>query len=453
MSKIIKLSLLSTIICLTLAVGIVVLAQEDQNTTAVEEVALDETVKPEDLEVKEQKVLPGNSFYVFKDWGRKVKLFFTFNKVKKLELENKFANEKLIELKQLTEQGVSSEIIEEATENYKKAMEKIKERTDKIKEKAAENEGVDKFLDKFVKQQILHEKILGKLENQVPQEVFEKIKEAREKHLEKFGEVMTKLENREEKIKERLEDAIKERGGSEFKNFKNLEILKNIEEKLPEKAKEAVQIVEQNILGKLLTDLQKMTPEQQEKFNEYINTISGSKEKQLEVLENLKAGIQNLPTTPQTIKLREKLEEGKTKIFERIEEKIEKLNCPKWTAPNSSFCAEGKMIIEKDAQTGCPLPPKCIILGKPPISSETSENSGVCTMEWSPVCGKDKKTYSNKCLAKLAGIEVAYEGECKECQEDSDCPEFKCPARLTPAQCANIEVKCVEGECVTSTLK
>jgi len=38
----------------------------------------------------------------------------------------------------------------------------------------------------------------------------------------------------------------------------------------------------------------------------------------------------------------------------------------------------------------------------------------VCITIWEPVCGVDNKTYTNKCWAEEAGIEIATDGVCQD---------------------------------------
>ena len=427
--------------------GLTVLAQEAP-TEVPEAVNLDEDIQPEDLEVGEPRLLPDSPFYFLKNWGREIQSFFTFNPVAKAELKLKFANEKLIEAKKLVELKKDPKIIKLATENYQQEIEKIKNQADKIKEKAKENPKVESFLDKFIHQQTLHQKLLDRLETQVPPQAFEKIKECRERHLERFQDVMLKLEDRKEKITEKLDKILEMQKGSRFKEFKNLEVLKNLEEKVPEETKEAMRKAQENCLKRLQGDLEKMSPEDQEKFKKYTEKISGEKEKHLEILENLKSEIKAVPETPKVLELKEKLEEGKIEIIEKIEKKLEKLDCPLWVPPAPGFCKEGRVIIERDPETGCPLPPKCII----PSEVEIPEKPEVCITLWDPVCGKDGKTYSNECFAKLAGVEMDYKGKCKEkeCQTDADCPQPLCgpvmPGRPQPL-CIGVKSKCIEGKC------
>ena len=340
-------------------------AQEATEISAdVEEaVEADENIQAEDLGISEPRILPDSPFYFLKNWGREIRSFFAFNPITRVELREKFANEKLVELKKMVEEKKSAEMIKKAAEGYQKEVEKTKEAADKIKQKAEENERVGEFLDKFTKQQILHQRILQKLENQVPSEAFEKIKEARERHLESFGEVMNKLEDRTEKVKEVLEKNMEEIKGSIYKNFKNLEILLELEEKVPERAKEAIQSTQENALKRLRGDLEKMSSEDQEKFNEYIREISGEKERHLEILENLRQEVKKIPGIPEAFKLEEILEEGRVKIMEKIEEKTREINCPEIERPAPDFCKEGRIIVKKD-EKGCIVSFECLIPGK-----------------------------------------------------------------------------------------
>lgn len=360
MTKFSKLCL--ALVTCFLGIGLFVFAQEAPLPEVTEAVNLDEDIQPEDLGVGEPRILPDSPFYFLKNWGRGIQSFFTFNPVKKAELRLKFANEKLMEVKKIVQKTQNPEIIKKATENYQQEVERIKNQVEKIKEKARENPQVETFLDKFIHQQILHQKLLQKLETQVPPEALEKIKEAREAHLERFQEVMLKLEDRKEEITEKLDKILEEQKGSQFKEFKNLEVLKNLEEKVPEEAKEAIKQAEENALKRLQGDLEKMSPEDQEKFKEYLDKIGGVKEKQMEILENLKEKLEEAP------EIQRKIIQSRDRILERVKQKG---------------------------------------VGEP----------AVCITLWDPVCGEDGKTYSNECFAKLAGVEVAYKGGCEEAKE------------------------------------
>jgi len=245
MAKIVKFTLTAAIICLGITAASFSFAQDSTNidTTAA---TTDEQISAQDLGVSNPTLLPNNPFYFLKEWVRSTRLAFTFNNVKKVELENKFSNEKLVELRKMTENKVAPEKIKKATENYQKSVEKIKNIADKIKDTAENNPEVNKFLEKFTNQQVLQEKILQKLQTQVPEAVFEKIKEAREQHLERFKDVMTKLEENKDKIVEKLKNALQ--NGDES----NTEILEKIKEKMPEAVQQKIEAIKTNIVNKVI---------------------------------------------------------------------------------------------------------------------------------------------------------------------------------------------------------
>jgi hypothetical protein len=310
-----------------------------------------------------------------------------------------------LELKKLAEKTENRKVLEKATRNYQSEIERMKKLADRVKDK----EKIEPFMDKYIRHQVLHQKVLEKLEEQVPPEVFEKIKEARERHLEKFKDVMLKLEDKD-KIPERLERALEKAKGSEFKEFKHLEILRRIRERVQddEEGKEAFEKAEERVLEKLKGKLETLPPEKRVRMRHFIEKLPGDKEKQLEILEDLRDRLKDKK------EIREQLEEGREGLLERLMERkrevLEARGCPEWISPGPGFCKEGRIVIKRD-EKGCPLSPICVTPEQ--IQEKIQDKKGVCTQLWDPVCGKDGKTYSNKCFARIAGVEIDHRGICE----------------------------------------
>lgn len=375
---------------------------DESENTAEKDISLDENVEAIDLGIKDPGMLPDSRLYFLKNWGRDIRSFLTFDKVKKAELKSKYANEKLLELKKLSELNRDPEIIKKAIKNYEGEIGDIETISRKIKDKASDNPDVDKFLNKFTEHQVLHHRVLQKLEDQVPEQALERIREAREEHLVRFGEVMSHL-TKEENIGEKLEDNLERVKGSKFKDFKNLEILKELEDKVPEKAKEAIREVGESRLIKLKEKVEGLSIEDQKKFEDYAQRIYGEKEKQLEILDDLKSELKERP------EIIDKLDDARSRIIRRLPAEIRTRNCPEIISPTVDFCRDGRIIPEKD-EKGCLVKFRCVT---PTDAVRPIERKLDCITLWNPVCGTDGKTYSNSCFAGVAEVEIAYQGICK----------------------------------------
>jgi len=390
---------------LIFALGSITFAQESSPPLAppessLPEVTQDEEVLPQDLGISEPKILPDSPFYFLKNWARKIRLFFAFNKVKKAELRLRIANEMLIEAKKLVEMKKDPRLTEKVLENFQNEIGKISEQS---------GENLKQFSEKLLHQQILHQLILQKLENQVPPEMHEKIKTHRERHLERFAQVIQKVETKEN-IAERLKSELEKVSGGELKNFKNLEILEKIKEKMPEEVK--VKIEE-----KIEAQSEKIIKEESEnKELTLVGTIQECKWTMEEFCERNEGKCYCIETN-EGCKILCATKEQKERLKDLVNKKV--------------------VLIGVNTQVSSTRMCPCYLAY---TGIEEIKNAVFCPMVWDPVCGKDGKTYSNECFAKVAGVEIEYKGTCKErgCEKDEDCPQPRCPG---------VKSKCIGGKC------
>lgn len=208
-----------------------VLAQDaatDEMPAAAEEIIA------ADLGVQEAGLLPTSRFYFLKEWRRGISRFFTFNPVKKAELDLKIADEKAAEL--LEVEKIAPEETEAALKNYEKAQERLKETLERVEE-TSENPNVDRLLEKLADRTVKHAQLFDELSRKAEHDTLKSIiQNIRARMMETAGDASEKDEP--EKFAEKIGKALESVKGGELKNLRALEIIDELEEAAPEDLKE-----------------------------------------------------------------------------------------------------------------------------------------------------------------------------------------------------------------------
>lgn len=258
---------------------------------AQDEAVLDENVTAVDLGIEEPTLLPDSPFYFLKEWQRGIGNFFTFNSVKKTERYLEQANEKLIEAQKIAEKTGNEEIAVKAMEKYQKAVEKTGNRIEKIKEKQKDNPDYQVLLDKYTEDGFNQHRVMSVLQNrfrEIPKEAQNRIEGVREAVSVKLGEVLEAVDG--EKMDERINRVTVRIEGGDLKQIKNLEVLKELESKLPESALPAILRAQENATERLKEKIEAIpVNEREERLSDYMETVSGNETRHLEILEDLKS--------------------------------------------------------------------------------------------------------------------------------------------------------------------
>jgi len=247
-------------------------------------VEIDEDITATDLGIEEPKMTSINIFYPLKNLFNNIKIALTADPVKKAEMRLDIANEKLIEAKKLTEEINKPEEAIKAINSYQREISKSVKGIENIaqKDQAKAQALSDKIIDNSFKQQKLIDSLEKKLDVKYSNDLYE-AKEESSKYMSVVIDKIIPVEN----IESKMTEIVEKQKGSEFKDFKNLEILKTIEEKVPEQAKQAIQKAQENTIQRLENKIETMDETQKEEFKNYVETIGGNEIRHLKIVEDM----------------------------------------------------------------------------------------------------------------------------------------------------------------------
>jgi len=225
----IKNKILVALCVLTLIGAVPVFAQD---AVEMQEPLAQEAITTQDLGIQNVGLLPTSPFYFFKNWSRTVRKTFTFNPVKKAELEVGFVNERAAEIKKLEEvapQNVTA--VTKALLKYQKNVKQLKNRLEGLKE-TSENPNIDRLVNKFTDQSFKHQQLFDELKVKFEgqEDLTQALDSAQGGILDTQTIIAGKIDTAQ-KFKERVENAAANQK-SEFKDLKAAEFIDRLQERV-----------------------------------------------------------------------------------------------------------------------------------------------------------------------------------------------------------------------------
>ncbi len=264
-------------------------------------------------------LLPTSPFYFLKEWGRAIQKVFTFNPVRKAELELEDANQRAAEIKKLEEVAPQNiEAIGKAIDRYKGKVDSLKARLTSLKE-TVQNPNVDKLLDKLTERSLRHielfENLKLKFENN---DLKQEMDTVRDKLDDVIKDVPQHFEG-PEAFKERLQKVIGENRNGILENLRATEVLDRISEKLPVEAKAKITEVKDNLIQEIGEQVNKLKSVDREKiFNmEALKQLPGDALRRMDILDAVKSDLKDL-------KVINKIQEFKNNVLEENSDQGEK---------------------------------------------------------------------------------------------------------------------------------
>ena len=276
-------------------------------STPSQEVIQDETVTTEELGASDASILPDSPWYGLKRFGRSIREAVTFDPIKKSTLQLRHANQELADVNKLIQEksfaSIDPAVLDKALSYVEQKGEAIKLRSADIQRSDPQSQDgtapseSGELVQALLYRQIKQQKLLEHLEKQAIQEssdtapaLVERIQQTRERSAEQVGESVSQMEQNPERLAAHMQEVLEDQPGSEFKHLRNLEILRRVEESVPEEARDVIRdVVETKMLKEFTDNLGQFPPEERrEKFQNYVEHIGGDETRHVEIFDQLK---------------------------------------------------------------------------------------------------------------------------------------------------------------------